>query len=37
MEAFYGEPKKGVFSPSVQFTLYQMGQAVLAKCGLALC
>lgn len=33
MEAFYGEPKKGVYSPSVQYTLFEMGKAVLAKCA----
>ena len=31
MQAFYGPPKGGVFSPSVQFTLMEMGKAVLAK------
>jgi urate oxidase len=31
VEAFYGPPHKGVFSPSVQFTLMEMGKAVLAK------
>lgn len=29
--AFYGPPKGGVFSPSVQFTLYRMGQGALAR------
>jgi urate oxidase len=31
MQAFYGPAKGGVFSPSVQFTLMEMGKAVLAK------
>jgi urate oxidase len=31
MQAFYGPPKGGVYSPSVQFTLMEMGKAVLAK------
>ena len=30
-EAFYGEPTKGVYSPSVQYTLSEMGKAVLAR------
>lgn len=29
--AFYGPPKGGVFSPSVQFTLYRMAQGALAR------
>lgn len=33
MEAFYGPPHKGVYSPSVQFTLMEMGKAVLARCA----
>ncbi len=33
VEAFFGPPHKGVFSPSVQFTLMEMGKAVLAKCA----
>lgn len=28
---FYGPPTKGVYSPSVQFTLYQMAFEMLAK------
>ncbi|KAL0019218.1 hypothetical protein WJX77_010006 [Trebouxia sp. C0004] len=28
---FYGPPTKGVFSPSVQYTLYQMALEILAK------
>ncbi len=28
---FYGPPNKGVFSPSVQYTLYQMALEILAK------
>ena len=31
--AFYGPPKGGVFSPSVQFTLYRMAQGALARCA----
>ncbi|KAK9815848.1 hypothetical protein WJX72_010739 [[Myrmecia] bisecta] len=30
-ETFYGPPDKGVFSPGVQATLYQMANAILAK------
>ncbi|PRW56232.1 urate oxidase [Chlorella sorokiniana] len=29
--AFYGPPRGGVFSPSVQFTLYQMGKAAIDR------
>jgi urate oxidase len=29
--AFYGPVKGGVFSPSVQFTLFQMGKEVLQR------
>ena len=32
-DAFYGEPSKGVYSPSVQYTLFEMGKAVLARCA----
>ena len=28
---FYGPPNKGVYSPSVQYTLYQMALEILAK------
>lgn len=35
VEAFYGPPQGGVYSPSVQFTLMEMGKAVLAKCALS--
>ena len=28
---FYGPPTKGVYSPSVQYTLYQMALEMLAK------
>ena len=28
---FYGPPTKGVYSPSVQYTLYQMAVEMLAK------
>jgi len=31
LEAFFGPSKGGVYSPSVQATLWEMGQAVLAK------
>lgn len=31
LEAFYGPPKGGVFSPSVQFTLYQMAKLVILR------
>ena len=30
-EAFYGPPRQGVFSPSVQYTLYRMGQGAIAR------
>lgn len=30
-EAFWGPPHKGVYSPSVQFTLMEMGKACLAR------
>jgi urate oxidase len=29
--AFFGPPDRGVFSPSVQFTLFEMGKAVIAR------
>lgn len=32
LEAFFGPPTKGVFSPSVQFTLHQMAMSVLDWC-----
>ena len=31
VEAFFGPPRTGVYSPSVQFTLMQMGKALLAR------
>ena len=31
MSKFYGPPSKGVYSPSVQYTLYQMALEMLAK------
>lgn len=30
-ETFFGPPNEGVYSPSVQATLYQMGKAVLGR------
>jgi urate oxidase len=30
-EAFFGPPKTGIYSPSVQYTVYEMGKNVLAK------
>lgn len=33
---FYGAPKKGVYSPSVQYTLYQMALEIFAKWALLL-
>ena len=33
METFFGDVSKGVYSPSVQFTLHEMGQAVLRRVG----
>lgn len=30
-ETFFGTPDKGVYSPSVQYTMYQMGKAVIEK------
>lgn len=32
VSTFFGPPNEGVYSPSVQSTLYQMGKAVLNKC-----
>lgn len=29
LNTFYGPPKEGVYSPSVQFTMYQMGDAII--------
>ena len=31
MDNFYGPPNKGVYSPSVQFTLYEMGKLVIQR------
>lgn len=31
VSTFFGPPNEGVYSPSVQSTLYQMGKAVLNK------
>ena len=31
LEAFYGPAKKGVYSPSVQYTLYQMAQGAMDR------
>lgn len=31
MDTFFGSPKEGVYSPSVQSTLYQMAKAVLSR------
>ncbi|KAI8009083.1 Uricase-2 [Camellia lanceoleosa] len=31
VDTFFGPPKEGVYSPSVQSTLYQMAEAVLAR------
>ena len=33
MDTFFGGVSKGVYSPSVQFTLHEMGQAVLQRVG----
>ena len=30
-EAFYGPADKGVYSPSVQFTLYEMGKLAISR------
>lgn len=32
VSAFFGPPKGGVYSPSVQYTLFRMGQEALARC-----
>ncbi len=29
LQKFFGPPDKGVFSPSVQFTLFEMGKAAI--------
>lgn len=31
IDTFFGPPKEGVYSPSVQATLYDMAKAVLAR------
>ena len=31
MKAFFGPPKSGVYSPSVQFTLYEMAKLALTR------
>ncbi|KAL6954525.1 factor independent urate hydroxylase, partial [Sarracenia purpurea var. burkii] len=31
VDTFFGPPKEGVYSPSVQRTLYQMAEAILAR------
>ena len=31
LEAFYGPPKGGVYSPSVQYTLFQMAKSAMAR------
>jgi urate oxidase len=35
-KAFWGPPKSGVYSPSVQYTLFQMGKLVLDRYGWAI-
>ena len=30
---FLGPPGAGVYSPSVQYTLFQMGRLLLVRCG----
>jgi hypothetical protein len=37
LSAFFGPAKGGVLSPSVQYTLFQMGQAALNRCGQCRC
>lgn len=37
MDTFFGSSKEGVYSPSVQSTLYQMAKAVLGRCPSSLC
>ncbi len=32
-ETFFGDARTGVYSPSVQYTLHEMGQAVLRRCA----
>lgn len=32
-EKFFGDARTGVYSPSVQYTLHEMGQAVLRRCA----
>ena len=34
-KAFWGPPKAGVYSPSVQYTLFEMAKLALAKCASA--
>lgn len=31
VDTFFGPPKEGVYSPSVQRTLYEMAEAVLGR------
>ena len=31
LSTFFGPPNKGIYSPSVQFTLFEMAKAVLFK------
>lgn len=31
IDKFYGPPTKGVFSPSVQYTLHEMAKEILAR------
>eukprot|EP00955_Chlamydomonas_euryale_P045931 353273-Chlamydomonas_euryale.AAC.24 len=31
IETFFGPPKQGVYSPSVQYTMYKMGEAMLDR------
>ncbi len=33
MDTFFGCPTKGVYSPSVQKTLYEMGEAIIDNCS----
>lgn len=35
LQTFYGPPTGGVFSPSVQYTLFQMAKAVIDRCALS--
>ena len=32
MEGFYGPAQKGVYSPSVQFTLFEMAKSAFKRC-----